>query len=183
MFRQRRRTFRIAQLVDNHRSGIRLAEKVLRNFRMAIDAAGIDCADTAARDSRDREAPVFAARRKQLHGVAGGDAERFRQPRTDDDRVRIVAKILELPGDDLLANIGRLQVERGIDAEEIDGGVFKLGARAERPAQDRRAGRDIGKSPTDTHDLAGVRDALEIAAAGCFHAGVLWCDKQIAERG
>ena len=119
-------------------------------------------------------------RREQLHGVADGYAECFRQSRTDDHRARVVPKILKLPGDDLLANIGRPQMERGIDSKEIDRRSFKLGPRRERPAQDRRASNDIGKSPTDAHDFGGVGDSLEIAAAGCFHAGVFWRDKQVA---
>ncbi len=92
----------------------------------------------------------------------------------------IVSKILKLPGDDLLANIGRPQMERGIDPKEIDRCGFKLGPRRERPAQDRRASNDIGKSPADAHDFGGIGNPLEIAAAGCFHAGVLWRDEQIA---
>ena len=92
----------------------------------------------------------------------------------------LLRKSSKLPGDDLLANIGRPQMERGIDSEEIDRCGFKLGPRRERPAQDRRASNDIGKSPTDAHDFGGISNPLEIAAAGCFHAGVFWCDKQIA---
>jgi hypothetical protein len=59
-------------------------------------------------------------------GIADGNAECFRQSRTDDHRARVVAKILKLTGDDLLANIGCSQMERGIDSKEIDGRGFKL---------------------------------------------------------
>ena len=47
----------------------------------------------------------------------------------------IVPKIVKLPGDDLLPDIGGLEMERGIDSEKIDRGVFKPGPRAERAAQ------------------------------------------------
>ena len=72
--------------------------------------------------------------------VAGADLERVRQARTDDDRVRIVAKIVEAPGDKLLGKIGGLEMESGLDAEKVGGGVFETRARAQRPTQDGRAG-------------------------------------------
>ena len=58
----------------------------------------------------------------------------------------IIAKILELSCDDLLADISRAQMERRIDSEEIDRGGFKISPRGERAAQDRRAGNDIRES-------------------------------------
>ena len=67
-----------------------------------------------------------------------------------------------------------------IDSKKIDRRGFKFRPRGERPAQDRRASNDIGKSPADAHDFGGVSNPLEIAAAGCFHAGVFWRDQQIA---
>ena len=66
-----------------------------------------------------------------------------------------------------------------VDAEEIDGRVLKSRARAERAAQDRRAGRDVGELPADPHDLARVCDAFEIAAMGCFpRARIFWRNGQ-----
>src|SRR5262245_3013470 len=70
-------------------------------------------------------------------------------------------------------------MERGIDSKEIDRCGFKLGPCRERPAQDRRASNDIGKAPADAHDFGGIRNTLEVAAAGRFHVGVFGRDKQI----
>ncbi len=88
MRRQSRRAFRIAQFIDDHRGRVGLCEKTLRDLRVRVDAAGIDRAHAAARDRRDGETPVFAARRKQLNGIARRDIEELGQLRTDDERSR-----------------------------------------------------------------------------------------------
>ena len=105
-------------------------QKALRDLRVAIDAGGIDRTDPAAGDGGDGEAPILAARRKQLHRVAHFDPERLGQPRTNNHRTWIVAKIIKLPGDDLPADVGRAQMKRRIDPEEIDRRGLKLGPRA-----------------------------------------------------
>ena len=133
---------------------------------MRINAAGIDHADAAPRDGRHGKAPIFAAGRKQLNRVACADFERIRQPRTDDDGVRVVAKFIERPRDDLLREIGGLEVVGGIDAEEIDSCILETGARTEGAAQDRRAGGHVRELPADPHDLGRVRNAAEVVAAG-----------------
>ena len=71
-------------------------------------------------------------------------------------------------------------MQGGIDSEEIDRGGLKFSPRRERAAQDRRAGDDIGKAPADAHDFGGVGDAVEVAAAGRFHIGVLRRDVKVA---
>ena len=95
----------------------------------------------------------------------GAYLERVGQARTDDDRVRIVAKIIEAPGDKLLGQIGGLEMESGLDAEKVGRGVFETRARAERSAQDGRAGGDVGKLAADPHDFPRVGDPAEIMAA------------------
>ena len=67
---QSRRAIRIAQFVNDHRRGVRLAQKCLRDASVTINAHGIDRADTAARDRCDGETAILAARREQLHRVA-----------------------------------------------------------------------------------------------------------------
>jgi hypothetical protein len=47
----------------------------------------------------------------------------------------------------LLGKVGRLEVRRGVDPEKIDGGIIEARARADRAAQNRRAGGDIGELP------------------------------------
>ncbi len=139
-----------------------LVQQRLRDPHMRINAAGIDDADAAARDRCDDKSAIFASGRKQLNRVARPNLEGVGQARTDDDRVRVVAKIIEASGDNLLGQIGGLEMESGLDAEKVDGGVLESGPRAERSAQDRRAGGDIGELPADSHDFPRVRDSRKI---------------------
>ena len=81
------------------------------------------------------------------------------------DRVRVIAKIVEASGDELLGQIGGLEMEGGLDAEEIGGGILESRAGTERSAQDRRTRGDIGKLAADAHDFPGIRDSAEIVAA------------------
>ena len=68
-------------------------------------------------------------------------------------------------------DISRAKVKRRIDTEEIDRGIFEIGSRGERAAQDWRAGHDIRKTPADPHDLGRIRDPFKIAPARRFHFG------------
>ena len=65
---------------------------------MRINADRIDRTHAASCDGRDRETPVLATWGKQLHRVAGSDAEQVRQFRPDDQRARVVSKIIEQAG-------------------------------------------------------------------------------------
>ena len=76
----------------------------------------------------------------------------------------LLRKSSKFPAMICLARFGGLEMKRGIDAEEIHGGVFETGARAERAAQDRRSRRPHWKSAADAHDLTRVRDPIEITA-------------------
>jgi hypothetical protein len=63
--------------------------------------------------------------------------------------------------------VRRLQVQHWVYAEEIDGRVFKAGARTERAAQHGRRRGDIRELPAHAHDLARVRHTLEVTPMGC----------------
>ena len=86
---------------------------------MRIDAASIDDAHAAARDGGDDEAAIFAARRKQLDRVPRAHFESSGEARTENDGVRVIAKIAEAPGDKLLGQVGGLEMEGRLDAEEV----------------------------------------------------------------
>ena len=60
-----------------------------------------------------------------------------------------------------MCEIGGLEMKRGLDAVKIDSRILKARARAERSAQDRRAGDDISKLPADPHDFVCIADAFE----------------------
>src|SRR5437762_193 len=138
----------------------------------------------AAESRRVTKSWRFAARRKQLQRIARCNLKRIGQARTDNDRIRVVPKIVDVPAGNLLRKISRLEVRRGVDAEEIDRRVIETSSRVEGAAQDRGAGRDIGELPADAHDLGRVRDSIERMAArliGIVH--VLRWNQQAARGG
>ena len=135
--------------------------------------------DGAAGDGGDVESPILAARRKQLHRIAGRDPERFGKARTQDDGTWVVSKILKISVDDLAADIGRAEMKRRIDPEEVDRRVLEVGPGREGPAQDGRTGYDIGETPADAHDLGSVRNPLEVAPARGFDFRILGRDEEV----
>ena len=77
-------------------------------------------------------------------------------------------KSSKLPATICCGKIGGLEMESGLDAEKVNCGVLESGPRAERSAQDRRAGGDIGKLPADSHDFPRICDSVE------HNGGVAW---------
>ena len=141
MRRHRGRAIRVAQFVDDERGGVRFLEETLRDFGVAIDPAGIDHAHAAARGRGDDKTPVFAVGREELHGLAGFHPERRGEARADDERVRVVAEVVERSGFDLLDEIRGLQMQGKGDAEEIDGRVWN-------PARALSVPRSTGEQAT-----------------------------------
>src|SRR5437762_11521443 len=114
---------------------------------MRIDASPINRSDARARDRRNGETPVLAARCQQLHGIADAGLKCFRQPRTKDDRAGVISKIIKVAFDELVEKIGRLRMERGLDSVKVDSRIFKSSARAHSPSQNGRTGNHVGKLP------------------------------------
>src|SRR5207248_4468620 len=145
----------------------------LRDSRMGINASGIDRTDTAAGHGRDDQPTILATRRQELDRLACIHIKSGRQFRPENDGVRIISKVIEISVDNLVRQIGCLQMKSWIDPEKIDCRVFKTGARAERAAQHWGTGNDIGKLPAHPHDCAGVVYSLKIAAVCRLYFRVL----------
>src|ERR1700730_9050212 len=71
----------------------------------------------------------------------------------------------------LLAQIGRLQMQRRIDAEKFDRCVVESSARVRGAAQDGGARDHVRKLATYTHDLARVVDSFKIETVRSVGAG------------
>jgi len=82
-----------------------------------------------------------------LHRIANAGLEIFCQARADNDRAGVAAKIVKLPVNELVKNIGGLRMQGRINAVKIDRRVFKSRTSAESSAQDWRARNDIRKFP------------------------------------
>src|SRR5438477_5808158 len=139
---------------------------------MAINARRINRADTGTRDRCHREAPVFAIGREQLYSVAYACMKQvFGETRTDDDRAGVISKVIVLPADQLLENIGRLRVQTRSDSVQVDGGMLKSRARGQRAAQYRRTGNHIRELSADAHDFVRVGDAFKILSPSHLAVG------------
>ena len=77
---------------------------------MRVNAAGIDGADSAPRDGRDVEAPIFPAGREHLNRVARPDLEEIGQSISNNHAGRVVPKIVEPSADDLFGQISSAQM-------------------------------------------------------------------------
>ena len=106
----------------------------LCNSGVRINAGGINRSDAPPRDRGNGESPVFAAGRKQLHGVTETGLKCLGQTRTNDDRAGVISKIIKAAFDQLMEKIGRLRMKRGFDSIKIDSRIFKSGAGAQRSA-------------------------------------------------
>src|SRR4029077_1018271 len=90
----------------------------------------------------------------------------------DNDRAGVVAKVVKVPLNQLVKNIGGLRVQGGIDPVKIDCRVLKCRASADVSAEDRRTGNDIRKLPAHAHDLIRIADAFKIEAASHVPLGM-----------
>src|SRR5207247_4883284 len=114
--------------------------------------------------SFNSESPVLPVGRRQLNGVANASLKELCQTRPDYDRAGVVAKIIKVPVNELVKDIGSLRVQGRINAVKVDGGVLKSRASTDRSPQHRRTGNDVGKLPAHPHDFIRVSDAFEIEA-------------------
>ena len=129
---------------------------------MRVNAAGIDGAHATARDGSDVEAPIFAAGREQLNGIARPDLEYIGESVADNHAGRVVPKVVERAIDNLLGQIRRAQMRGRINSKKIGRGRFESRACANCSVKHGRAGDNIGKLPADSHEFADVRDSFEI---------------------
>ena len=128
---------------------------------MGINAPESTDADAAARDRRDGESPIFAARREQLERITRGTFKASARREPTMTELGLSRKSSTLPATISCFRLVVCRCSVGVDAEEIDGRVLESGARAERSAEDRRAGGDVGELAADAHDLARVRYAID----------------------
>src|SRR5207247_10353611 len=112
--------------------------------------------------SFNSESPVLPVGRRQLNGVANASLKELCQTRPDYDRAGVVAKIIKVPVNELVKDIGSLRVQGRINAVKVDGGVLKSRARTDRSPQHRRTGNDVGKLLAHTLDFIGVCYAIVI---------------------
>ena len=164
-FGQSGRTIRIAQFVNDHRRAGRLLQKGLRDPGMCINPGGINRSDPRARNCGNSETPVLPIWREQLHRVADASLKHFCQTRTDNDRARIVSKVVEVAVNQLVEKIRRLRMQSRIDAVKIDSRIFKSRASADCSTQNRRTRNHIGELSAYPHDFVRVGDAFKIQAA------------------
>src|SRR5262249_33722976 len=82
----------------------------------------------------------------------------------DNDRARVVPKVIKVPLNQLVKNIGGLRVQGGIDPVNVDRRVLKCRASADISAENRRTGDDIRKLPAHAHDLIRITDTFKIEA-------------------
>src|SRR5262249_19189754 len=109
-----------------------------------INPGRINRPDACACNCRNRKTPVFAIRREQLNGITYAYVKQLLcKTRPENDRARVVSKIREIPVDQLLQNVGALPLQGRIDSVNVDGAVWKSGARRHRAAEHRSTGNDI----------------------------------------
>ena len=125
MFGQCGGTIRIAQFVYDHRRAGRLLQQSLSDPPVRINPRCVDGTNPCARDRCHGESPILAVGREQLHCVADARLKSLCQARTDDDRAGVVAKVIKVPLNQLVKNIGGLRVQGGIDPVKIDCRVLK----------------------------------------------------------
>ena len=139
---------------------------------MRINPRCIDGTNPCARDRCHGESPILAVGREQLHCVADARLKSLCQARTDDDRAGVVAKVIKVPLNQLVKNIGGLRVQGGIDPVKIDCRVLKCRASIGVSAEHRRTGNDIRKLSAHAHDLIRITDTLKIEAASHVPLGM-----------
>ena len=130
MRRQSRCAIGITQFINDHRRGVRFAQKRLRDTGVTIDAHRVNRADAAARYSRNIETAILTAGGEQLHAFASRNIQCVGQTRSDNHGVRSITKIIQTAFHKLMREIGCLEMKRRVDPEKIDRCIFKTGASA-----------------------------------------------------